>query len=125
MAAQVAPSSFEEAAQALREAALDGRSVRIRGSATKDWGAAGVPPEVELLSAGLDRMLEHNQGDLTTVLEAGVPLARAQRRFTAAGQMLALDPFLGTEGTATIGGILATGDSGPLRHRYEIGRAHV
>jgi glycolate oxidase FAD binding subunit len=36
------------------------------------------------------------------------------------GQMLALDPPLGTQGEeeATIGGIIATGDSGPLRHRY-------
>jgi glycolate oxidase FAD binding subunit len=32
--------------------------------------------------------------------------------------MLALDPPLGDEATATIGGIIATGDSGPLRHRY-------
>ena len=30
--------------------------------------------------------------------------------------MLALDPALG--GDATIGGMMATDDSGPLRHRY-------
>jgi glycolate oxidase FAD binding subunit len=52
------------------------------------------------------------------VLEAGVPFAQAQAQFAAAGQMLALDPPLGREHTATIGGIVATGDSGPLRHRY-------
>ena len=32
--------------------------------------------------------------------------------------MLALDPPLGEDARATIGGIVATGDSGPLRHRY-------
>jgi glycolate oxidase FAD binding subunit len=32
--------------------------------------------------------------------------------------MLALDPPLGEGRRATIGGIVATGDSGPLRHRY-------
>ncbi len=32
--------------------------------------------------------------------------------------MLALDPPLGDERAATIGGVLASGDSGPLRHRY-------
>jgi glycolate oxidase FAD binding subunit len=32
--------------------------------------------------------------------------------------MLALDPPLGTGGAATIGGVIATNDSGPLRHRY-------
>ena len=47
-----------------------------------------------------------------------MPLARAQRQFASAGQMLALDPFLGPADEATIGGIIASGDSGPLRHRY-------
>ena len=47
--------------------------------------------------AGLDRIVEHNVGDLTAILEAGVPLAPAQETFAAAGQMLALDPrWLGT-----------------------------
>jgi glycolate oxidase FAD binding subunit len=32
--------------------------------------------------------------------------------------MLALDPPLGEGDAATIGGVIATGDSGPLRHRY-------
>jgi glycolate oxidase FAD binding subunit len=43
---------------------------------------------------------------------------KAQERFAAAGQMLALDPPLGEGAAATIGGVMATGDSGPLRHRY-------
>ena len=32
--------------------------------------------------------------------------------------MLALDPPLGAGDAATVGGVVATGDSGPLRHRY-------
>ena len=50
--------------------------------------------------------------------EAGVPLAEAQAAFAAAGQMLALDPPLGAGDAATVGGVVATADSGPLRHRY-------
>ena len=93
------------------------------GGATKlDWGLPIAPPEIELSTTGLNRILEHNAGDLTAILEAGVPLAEAQRTFAAAGQMLALDPPLGVaedaEPAATIGGVVATGDSGPLRHRY-------
>jgi FAD/FMN-containing dehydrogenase len=46
----------------------------------------------------------------------------AQRAFAAAGQMLALDPPLGiaedAEPAATVGGVVATGDCGPLRHCY-------
>jgi glycolate oxidase FAD binding subunit len=118
MALQAEPASFEEAAGLLRKAGQDGRSVRIVGAGSKPWGRAGSEPDQAILSTRLDRILEHNTGDLTAVLEAGVPLARAQQRFAAAGQMLALDPFLGPRREATIGGILATADSGPLRHRY-------
>jgi glycolate oxidase FAD binding subunit len=78
---------------------------------------------VEVLTAGLNRVVEHNAGDLTAVLQAGVPVTAAQEAFAAAGQMLALDPpVTGTgdtaEPAATIGGVVATADSGPLRHRY-------
>jgi glycolate oxidase FAD binding subunit len=64
------------------------------------------------------KILEHNEGDLTAVLQAGVPLAEAQALFAEAGQMLALDPPLGEGDATTIGGLVAAADSGPLRHRY-------
>ncbi len=69
-----------------------------------------------LETGGLDRILEHNVGDFTAVLEAGVPFAEAQATFAEHGQRLAWDPP--DPGGATIGGIVATADSGPLRHRY-------
>jgi glycolate oxidase FAD binding subunit len=120
---QAKPTTFESAAAVLAGATADGRGVRIRGGATKlDWGLPTSPPEVELSTSGLNRIVEHNAGDLTAILEAGVPLAEAQRTFAAAGQMLALDPPLGiaedAEPAATIGGVFATGDCGPMRHRY-------
>jgi glycolate oxidase FAD binding subunit len=89
-------------------------TVRVRGAGTKLAWAGGEPADV-LSSEGLDEIVEHNVGDLTAVLQAGVPLARAQQRFAEAGQMLALDP---PDHGATIGGVVATGDSGPLRTRY-------
>ena len=106
------PTSAEEAAAALRDA---GGAVRFRGGATKlGWGRP-IEAALELATGRLDAVVEHNEGDLTAVLQAGVPLSRAQETFAAAGQMLALDP---PDGGATIGGMVATGDSGPLRHRY-------
>jgi len=125
MAAELAPTSFEDTAAALAAAAAESRSVRIVGGATKlGWGAVPQEPDVILSTAGLDQIVEHNEGDLTAVLESGVPLARAQATFAKSGQMLALDPPLGLRGRsdATIGGVLASGDSGPLRHRYGAGR---
>ena len=105
--------TVEEAAAEIRE--LD--AVRPRGGGTKlGWGPKGDAPEFD--TRRLNRVLEHNEGDFTAVLEAGVPLAEAQAKFAAAGQMLALDPPLGEGDAATIGGVIATNDSGPLRHRY-------
>src|SRR5437588_13101339 len=103
VARQLRPKNVEEAGSILAEASAAGRSVRIVGAATKlAWGRPGGAFDAELGTGGLNRVLEHNAGDLTAVLEAGVPLARAQAAFSAAGQMLALDPWLGAEGQATV-----------------------
>jgi glycolate oxidase FAD binding subunit len=105
--------TVEEAAAEVRE--LD--AVRPRGGGTKlGWTPRG--DAVEFDTRRLNRILEHNEGDFTAVLEAGVPLVEAQSAFGASGQMLALDPPLGERDAATIGGVMATNDSGPLRHRY-------
>jgi glycolate oxidase FAD binding subunit len=126
------PASYEEAAELLRSAAVDGRTVRFHGGGTKlGWGRPVPEPDLELCTGGLDRVLEHNAGDFTAVLQAGAPLSVAQEVFAGAGQMLALDPPLSPWGSAgddaaieaadagaTIGGIIATNDSGPLRHKY-------
>ncbi|MFL5823279.1 MAG: FAD-binding oxidoreductase [Solirubrobacteraceae bacterium] len=116
---QLRPADVHEAARALADASAAGQAVSIVGAGTKaGWGGPAGPCDVELSTAGLDRVREHNAGDLTAVLDAGVPLSRAQEVFAAEGQRLALDPWLGAAGQATIGGILATADAGPLRHRY-------
>jgi len=113
------PESPEEAAELLRTLGEGGRMIRVRGGGTKrTWAAAGEPVAVEILTDGLGRVVEHNEGDFTAVLEAGMPLVAAQERFAATGQMFALDPPLGEGDAATLGGVLATADSGPLRHRY-------
>ncbi|HEV8153676.1 MAG TPA: FAD-binding oxidoreductase [Solirubrobacteraceae bacterium] len=105
----------EDVATALREAAREGRRLRIRGGGTKlGWGRP-LESDAELGTHGLDEIVEHNEADLTAVLQAGVPLARAPERFAAAGQMLAVDP---PGDGATVGGVVATADSGPIRHRY-------
>jgi glycolate oxidase FAD binding subunit len=120
-ARELAPSSREELAAALREAAESASPVRFTGGGTKRaWGAVQAQPAVTLSTASLDRVVEHNSGDLTAVLEAGVPLERAQATFAEADQMLALDPP--DPGGATIGGLVATADSGPLRSRYGAAR---
>ena len=112
----MAVATRETLVEELRQAGTEGTSVRFHGGGTKlGWAANRAPADVEISTAGLDRIVEHNAGDLTAVLEAGVPLARAQAEFAEAGQMLSLDP---PDDGATIGGVVAAGDSGPLRSRY-------
>lgn len=115
----MATRELRKEAEQVAECGRRGQALRVRGGGTKfDWGTPVPDPELVLSTAGLDRIVEHNQGDFTAILEAGVPLARAQEEFASAGQMLALDPPLGEGDAATIGGVVASGDSGPLRHRY-------
>jgi glycolate oxidase FAD binding subunit len=70
--------------------------------------------ETVLSTAKLNRVLEHEPGDLTAIVEAGLRLSELQAALGAHGQMLALDP----PGDPTIGACLAADLSGPRRHRY-------
>jgi glycolate oxidase FAD binding subunit len=105
------PSTVQEAAALLK---AQKEPIRPIGGGTKPWIVSH--DEAVLETTGLDRLLEHNVGDFTAVLEAGVPFADAQQAFAEHGQRLAWDPP--DPGGATIGGIVAAADSGPLRHRY-------
>ncbi len=92
-------SSIDEAAAFLRDANAAGRPVRIGD---------------DLSLAGLDRVLEHEAGDLTCTVEAGIRLSTLNERLGEAGQRLSLDP----PGDPTIGACLAAALSGPRRHRF-------
>ena len=103
----------------IRSHGTAGQAIRPVGGGTKlSWGGTPSGDVVDLETGSLDQIVEHNVGDFTAVLQAGVRVADAQARFAAEGQMLALDPPLGASEGATIGGMVATADSGPLRHRY-------
>ncbi len=116
------PESAQEAAALLQACAADGVGVRIAGAGTKPWGSPGAECGVELRTAALDAVVEHNVGDFTAVVQPGVSLRDLDERFAASNQMLALDPPYGDGDAATLGGAIATGDSGPLRHRYGAAR---
>jgi glycolate oxidase FAD binding subunit len=118
------PSTIEQAAAIIRGISSTGRSLQPRGGGTKTgWGGSAKAGDaahdrVELDTRGLNRIVEHNEGDFTAIVEAGITLAGAQAAFAQCGQMLAIDPPLGAGEGATIGGIMATNDTGPARHRY-------
>jgi glycolate oxidase FAD binding subunit len=114
------PSTAAEAAEALRAAAVSGQRVRIAGNGTKlGWGNPIAPPDVELHTTSMARVVAHNEGDFTAIVEPGLPFATLQSELAAKGQMLAIDP---PADEATVGGVFAAADSGPLRHRYHAPR---
>src|ERR687883_1494657 len=71
-------------------------------------------------TTGLNRVVEYEPADLTVTVEAGMRFAELQQRLAEEGQFLALDPPA-AEG-ATIGGVIATNASGPLRFAYGTAR---
>ena len=92
------------------------------------WGggtasAAGMPASRAGLVLGLkrlDRVLEHEPGDLTVTVEAGRSMAALQSTLAERGQWVSLDPP--DAGRATIGGVLAANASGPRRQLYGTAR---
>lgn len=95
-----------------------------RGLAVCPWGggtsiACGNPPSRLDLVVSLERMnrvLDHQPGDMTVTLQAGVTLDRLQSALAPSGQRLPLDPP--HPDRATLGGIAACDAWGPLRYAY-------
>ncbi|MGI0492897.1 FAD-binding oxidoreductase [Alkalinema pantanalense CENA528] len=113
------PHTLEELSAMVVQAQDLGCAVVPMGQGSKlGWGGLVHPagPIVYLSTARLNRIIDHAIGDLTITVEAGLTFAELQRSLAAVGQFLAIDPSYPDR--ATIGGIIATGDSGALRHRY-------
>ncbi|MCG8351075.1 MAG: FAD-binding oxidoreductase [Chloroflexales bacterium] len=113
----VTPGNADEAAHLLRIAHSNGLRVTPRGGGAKlGWGNPPHDFDLILSTERLNRVLEHAWGDMTATVEAGCTLARFQQALAQHNQRLALDPLWPEQ--ATIGGILATNDSGSLRLRF-------
>lgn len=105
----LAPSDPRECAEALREAAQAGRSLRIRGSGTKDGLGDLLPTDDVLSTAALSGITDHVPADLTATVRAGMRLRDVQAGLAERSQFLPLDP---PHADATIGGIIAANSSG-------------
>jgi glycolate oxidase FAD binding subunit len=117
----VTPRSFSEVAAALAGAAAQGQPVRVSGGGTKlGWGSQTPAGALKLQMTHLNRVIVHADDAPTATLGAGTSIVRAQSLLARSGRMLAVDPYLGPghEPAATVGGVVATADSGPLSHRY-------
>lgn len=119
VAAQVTPTSPSELAAVMTCLHQQRWPSVVMGHGSKlDWGGLvqSRQPIVAVRTAGLNRLIEHAVGDLTVTVEAGMPFAQLQTLLATAGQFLPIDPAFPAQ--ATIGGIVATADTGSLRQRY-------
>jgi glycolate dehydrogenase FAD-binding subunit len=117
----VKPGSVDEVSRVLALACAEGLAVAPRGSGSRT--ALGNPPsrlDLVLDLTSLAAVLEYVPEDMVATVQCGLRLADLNRKLGEKGQRLALDPLAGDE--RTIGGVLATNASGPLRFRYGTGR---
>lgn len=89
------------------------------GSGSKlHWGGLIHPaPLITISTQRLNQLIDHAAGDLTVTVEAGMRFAELQTLLAKENQFLAIDPSYPQD--ATIGGIVATADTGSFRQRYQ------
>lgn len=113
----VSPHTQEELAVVMGWAYQQRWGVLPYGSGSKlNWGGLVQGANLAISTARLHQVIEHAAGDLTVTVEAGVKFGELQQILASAGQFLAFDPAYPEE--ATIGGIVATADTGSWRQRY-------
>ncbi|QIR35466.1 FAD-binding oxidoreductase [Tolypothrix sp. PCC 7910] len=113
----VYPSNQEELAAIIAEAQRKNWRVLPCGSASKlSWGGLAQNIDVVVSTERINRLIEHAVGDLTVTVEAGMKFSQIQAILANHRQFLALDPT--APDLATIGGIVATANTGSLRQRY-------
>src|SRR5438105_4316504 len=104
---------FSQIVERVRGAASSGTRLRIRGGGSKDF--YGEPASGELLeTAALTGITSYEPSELVVTVRAGTPLAELEALLAREGQCLPFEPpHFG--GGATVGGMVATGLSGPAR----------
>ena len=121
--AMMRPVREDELAAVIREAATP---LWVRGGGTRGGGGGAAVLE----TGGMSGIRLYEPGALTLVAGAGTPLAEVEAALAAEGQRLAFEPMdhrglLGTEGSPTLGGMVAMNVSGPRRVQVGACRDHL
>lgn len=109
------PDSPQAFAETLKHASAERLPTVIRGGGTKlTWGRPPAAVDLVVSTARLTRLIAHRHGDLTATVQAGMTLRDLNIALSAERQWL---PIESAFEEATIGGVVATNDAGPSRHR--------
>jgi len=120
----ITPATTAEACEVMRLAAREGLTVIPSGATT--WLDVGNPlsrADVILTTRHMKEIVRHEPADLVATAEAGVTFSEFQKRLAEAGQWLPIDPP--DDGRATLGGVIASGLSGPQTLGFGLPRSFV
>jgi glycolate oxidase FAD binding subunit len=109
------PESPDAFARTLAVASSERLQTVIRGGGSKiGWGRPPAAVDLVVSTARLNRLIIHRHGDLTATVQPGMRLQDLNDLLRAQGQWLPLESAFPA---ATVGGLVATNDAGPARHR--------
>ncbi|ASM77171.1 FAD-binding protein [Vitreoscilla filiformis] len=102
--------------ETVRQAAGDGRALRIRGGGSKDF-YGGTPVGDILDTRDLQGILSYEPSELVVTVAAGTPLISLEALLAQNGQCLAFEPprHGSDRRHTTVGGMVAAGLAGPAR----------
>ena len=113
---EVSPANTQQISEILQYANQNQLTLTPTGGNTKQTWGNPTKTNIHLGLTRLNQVIEHPWQDLTCTVQAGCTWQHLQETLKKHGQFVALDPLWPDR--ATVGGILATNDSGSLRHRY-------
>jgi glycolate oxidase FAD binding subunit len=111
-----APGDTERVAEVLRFAHANALVATPCGGGTKTGWGNPVAADIQLSMERLRELKEHAWQDMTCTVQAGCSWTAMQAVLKQHGQMVALDPLWPER--ATVGGIVASNDSGAMRLKY-------
>ncbi|MDE2779120.1 MAG: FAD-binding oxidoreductase [Chloroflexota bacterium] len=119
--AVVRPADRQQLSEVIRWATADGVRLYPRGGGVLS-SLGNLPAQVDVILdlSGLNRIMDYQPADLTVTTEAGITLAALRRELVQGDKYVPLEAP--RPDRATVGGILATGFSGPLRFSYGLPR---
>ncbi|MGI8933901.1 MAG: FAD-binding oxidoreductase [Phormidesmis sp.] len=111
------PQTTAELSKVMALAAENGwRSLPMGQGSKLSWGGLAQQIDLVISTARLNRVVEHAVGDYTVTVEPGLKVAELKQLLAEQKQFLAIDPAFANQ--ATVGGVVATADTGSLRQRY-------
>jgi len=118
---RVTPDSTDALAMVCRLAYDEGWKIRIEGRGT--WLSPDAPVDLAVSTRAIDEVVSVSPADLVATVQAGTPMEAVRRRLAEQGMWLAVDAPGRLD--RTLGSVIATGTSGPLRLGFGPVRDHV